>query len=128
MMKKCFILLTAVLVLTAVAMSQSRETGAIRGIVTDDQGAPLPGVNVTLSGGNLMGVHTSVTDTRGEFRFPALPPGEYQVKAELSGFTAVEYKDVRLVAAGEVTINPELKVAGMGEAITETGTACPSFL
>ena len=54
---------------------------------------------------------------------PPSSPARYQVKAELSGFTAVEYKDVRLVAAGEVTINPELKVAGMGEAITVVGRA-----
>ena len=60
---------------------------------------------------------------QGFFRVPALEPGRYQVKAELSGFSTVEFKDIRLVSASEVTINPELKVAGVGEAITVVGRA-----
>lgn len=44
-----------VLMLTPLAFSQSRETGAITGTVTDESGAPLPGVTVTISGPGLMG-------------------------------------------------------------------------
>ena len=76
-MKRPFLIIVIVVALASIALAQSRETGAIRGVVTDEQNAPLPGVNVTLSGGNLMGGRTFVTGASGEFRFPALPPGEY---------------------------------------------------
>ena len=90
MSRKTFAVFAFILLLAPLAFSQSRETGAVRGVVTDDQNAPLPGVNVTISGPNLMGVRAFVTDANGEFRFPALPPGEYQIKAELQSFgTAV---------------------------------------
>lgn len=51
MKKAGLAILGSVLILASMAMSQSRETGAIRRIITDDQGTPLPGVTVTLSGG-----------------------------------------------------------------------------
>jgi hypothetical protein len=107
-----------VLLLAPLAFSQSRETGAIRGVVTDEGNVPLPGVNVTLSGGNLMGVRTFVTDTLGEFRFPALPPGEYQVKAELQGFGTVIREKIRLTTTSTLTVDMQLKPATVNEEVT----------
>jgi hypothetical protein len=118
MKKKWPVLLVSVLALTTAAMSQSRETGAIRGIISDDQGTPLPGVSVTLSGGNLMGVRTFVTDTSGEFRFPALPPGEYQVKAELQGFGTVVREKIRLTTTTTLAVDIRLKAATLEEQVT----------
>ena len=74
MKRVLLIVLSAALFLVPSAFSQSRDTGAIRGIVVDDQHNPLPGVNVILSGARLMGDRASVTDTEGAFRFPAVPP------------------------------------------------------
>ena len=89
MKRVLLIVLSAALFLVPSAFSQSRDTGAIRGIVVDDQHNPLPGVNVILSGARLMGDRASVTDTEGAFRFPAVPPGQYSLKAELQGFATV---------------------------------------
>ncbi|MGZ5488642.1 MAG: carboxypeptidase regulatory-like domain-containing protein, partial [Candidatus Aminicenantales bacterium] len=110
--------LAIILLLAPIAFSQSRETGAIRGVVTDDQGAPLPGVNVTLSGGNLMGVRTFVTDPSGEFRFPALPPGEYQVKAEQQGFGTVIREKIRLTTTSTLAVDFQLKPSAVTEEVT----------
>ena len=118
MKNKLIIALALVLLLAPVAFSQSRETGAIRGVVTDEQGAPLPGVNVTLSGGNLMGVRSMVTDAAGIYRFPALPPGEYQVKAELQGFGAVLRENIRLTTTSTLTVDFQLKPATVTEEVT----------
>jgi len=106
------------LLLAPFALTQSRETGAVRGVVTDDQNAPLPGVNVTLSGGNLMGARTFVTDADGVFRFPALPPGEYQVKAEIQGFGVVVRPNIRVTTTSTLTVDIQLKPATVAEEVT----------
>ena len=118
MKNKILTLLAIILLLAPLAFSQSRETGAIRGIITDDSGAPLPGVNVTLSGGNLMGVRTFVSDAKGEFRFPALPPGEYQVKAELQGFGTIVREKIRLTTTSTLAVDIQLKPATVAEEVT----------
>lgn len=118
MKNKILSFLAIILLLAPIAFSQSRETGALRGVVTDEQGAPLPGVNVTLSGGNLMGVRTFVTDATGEFRFPALPPGEYQVKAELQGFGTIVREKIRLTTTSTLTVDIQLKASAVAEEVT----------
>jgi len=115
---KLFSILVIVLLLAPFAISQSRETGAIRGVISDDQNAPLPGVNVTLSGGNLMGVRTFVTDANGEYRFPALPPGVYEVKAELQGFGTIIREKIRLTTTSTLDVDIQLKPGVVSEEVT----------
>ncbi len=112
--------LAIILLLAPIAFSQSKETGAIRGVVADEQGSPLPGVNVTLSSENLMGLRTFVTDATGEYRFPALPPGEYKVKAELSGFGTVVREKIRVNTTATLTLDIQLKPATVSEEVTVT--------
>ena len=68
----------------APAMAQTL-TGSITGTIKDEQGAVLPGVTVTLTG--KQGTQTQVTEANGNYRFPALEVGTYEVSAELSGFS-----------------------------------------
>jgi len=113
-------ILAITLLLAPIAFSQSKETGAVRGIVTDEQGAPLPGVNVTISGQNLMGIRTFLTDANGEFRFPALPPGEYQVKAELQGFGTAVREKIRVNTTSTLNIDLQMKSSAISEEVTVT--------
>ena len=115
---KLLSILAITLLLAPVAFSQSKETGAIRGVVTDEQGAPLPGVNVTISGQSLMGIRTFLTDANGEFRFPALPPGEYQVKAEIQGFGPAVREKIRLNTTATLNIDFKMKASTISEEVT----------
>jgi hypothetical protein len=115
---KFLAILAISLLFAPLAFSQSRETGAIRGVVTDEQNTPLPGVNMTLSGENLMGVRAFITDANGEFRFPALPPGEYKLQAELTGFGTVVREKIRLTTTTTLTLDMQLKAAAVTEEIT----------
>jgi len=97
-------------------------TGSIVGSVTDDSGGVLPGVTVSLSGERLIGgVQVQVTDATGAVRFDRLPPGAYNVKAELPGFRTFEQRDIRISAAFVATINVRLAVGAVEETITVTG-------
>ncbi len=118
--KTLFSILAIVLVFAPIAFSQSKQTGAIRGVVSDEQGSPLPGVNVTLSGENLMGLRTFVTDANGEYRFPALPPGEYQVRAQLTGFGTVLREKIRVNTTVTLTLDVQMKPSTVSEEVTVT--------
>jgi hypothetical protein len=105
------------------ALSQSKETGAIQGYISDEEGAPLPGVTVTLTSPNMIGVRTAVTDSEGYFRFPALPPGLFEIKAELPGFTTVVQKNIRLHTTETLTIDLTMRPTAIEEEITVIGKA-----
>lgn len=65
------------------AQISSKETGSIKGVITDEEGNPLPGVTITVTGPALMGQATDMTREGGAFRIILLPPGKYTLVAEL---------------------------------------------
>src|SRR5436305_7622952 len=80
--------------------AQSSGTGAISGTATDESGAVLPGVSVTLlSASRTIGASQQViTDERGAFQFLRLQPGTYTVKGELQGFRPTEQQNISVSA------------------------------
>ncbi|HEX6465046.1 MAG TPA: TonB-dependent receptor, partial [Vicinamibacterales bacterium] len=95
--------------------------GELIGRVTDDQGAVLPGVTVTLKGPALMGASTAVTNERGTYRFPAVPPGTYTITFELAGFSTLVHADIVVPVRQTVTVDSQMKVATVQETITVQG-------
>jgi len=68
------------------------QTGNLFGTVMDEQGSPLPGVTVTLTG--QAAPQVQVTNAQGEFRFLGLSPSTYALRAELEGFSTIEYPNI----------------------------------
>ena len=97
--------------------------GRINGTVTDNTGAVMPGVTVTVSSPALIQPQVQVTSTDGQYRFPALPPGVYQVAFELSGFQNVKRDGVRVVIGQTLTIDQQLQVATLQETVTVSGAS-----
>jgi len=110
--------LTLLFFLAPGVFPQSRETGAIVGAVYDQEGIALPGVTVTLASPNLMGLRTLVTGADGSYRFPALPPGDYTVTAELQGFGTVIRENIRLTTTTRLTVDIAMKQALVTEEVT----------
>ncbi len=124
MLSKFFTFLAVFLILLSpLAFSQSKETGAIIGMIVDEEGTSLPGVTVTLSSPNIMGERIFVTDVEGIYRFPALPPGLYTVKAEIQGFVTVVRENIRLHATTRMTVDMAMRIASMKEEITVVAKA-----
>jgi len=110
--------LAAGLALAAAAGAQT-TTGAIEGRVVGPDGGILPGVTVTASG-SLPASRVAETDGFGIYHLSLLPPGTYEVRAELQGFApqkstaivsilATTRLDLRLspAVAEEVTVRAE---------------------
>src|SRR5262245_27159339 len=113
--------LLALLVAAAPAMAQV-ATGTIAGSVKDPSGALLPGVSVTLTGEYLIGgARTEITSAGGGYRFDRLVPGLYDVKFEMTGFKAVERKDIRINASFTATVDVALEVGRLEESVTVAG-------
>jgi hypothetical protein len=85
------------------------QTGNLYGTVTDDQGAALPGVTVTLAGSGAPQVQ--VTNAQGQFRFLGLGPGSYDLKAELEGFSTIDYPNIVINIGRNTQIEVKLSAA-----------------
>jgi hypothetical protein len=97
-------------------------TGTILGQVTDESGAALPGVTVTVRSPALqVPAVTTVTDERGEYRVTPLPIGTYSVQYELSGFQTVRLAEVRLPAGFTAKLDQGLKIGALTETVTVSG-------
>src|SRR5437867_5287709 len=96
-------------------------TGSINGMVTDASLAVLPGVTVTVASPSMMGVQSTVTDTGGNYRFPALPPGTYTVQFELPGFNTLKRENIQIAMGFTAAVNVELAVASLQETVTVRG-------
>jgi Ca-activated chloride channel family protein len=114
-------LVVALIVLTlsiAAQPAQTIPTGSIQGVVREPSGGPLPGVTVTI----VPPGRSVVTDAQGRYRFDALAPGTYTVRAALEGFTTAQHQ-VTLAAGKSVAANLVLSVSSVAETITVTASA-----
>ncbi len=93
-------------------------SGILSGLVHDESGSPLPGAVVTLESPAVTGQLVQITDGQGRFNFLGLPPGRYDVRAELEGFSEVEHPNVTVTTRTELEI--AISVAGVYETITVT--------
>ena len=123
-MKRSFLTLFAVLLLLvgSIPLAAQEQTGAIEGIVKDSSGAVLPGVTVEATSTGA-GTVTSVTDSNGQYRFPRLPSGRYQVRASLMGYNAASASNVDLTLGKTATVNLTMNLATVSETITVTADA-----
>jgi hypothetical protein len=113
------VVLSAVLFAGSTIAAQER-TGGITGTVKDSSGAILPGASVQAVSPSQVGVQHVVADDQGNYRFPALFPGVYEISASLQGFTPAKVEGVR-VALGQVSrIDLSLSLATLTESVTVT--------
>src|SRR5436190_7795923 len=93
--------------------SQTSTNAQLTGVVTDQSGALIPGVSITITKTDTGVVTTTVTNEAGVYNFQALQPGSgYSVSATLPGFQTLTYKDLELSAATAFRQNFQLQVAG----------------
>jgi hypothetical protein len=98
-------------------------TGTILGEVTDSTGGQLPGVTVTAVNQANGLTRETVTDETGTYRFAAMPPGVYTLKASLAGFKEAQRADLRLAINSQLVAPFQLEVGGLEETITVTEQA-----
>src|SRR5579884_1549436 len=110
-----------VIVLAWLPAGAQSQTGSIFGRVTDQSGAVIPGVQVTITAPNLLQPLTALTSETGTYQFPKLEIGTYTVKFELTGFKTIVYTDVQVTVGFNAQINGQLSVSQVAETVEVTG-------
>jgi hypothetical protein len=106
------------------ALAQGGTQAAIAGVARDSTGSVLPGVTVEASSPALIEkVRTAITDEQGQYRISDLRPGVYAVTFSLVGFTTVRRENLELTAAFTANVNGDLRVGGLEETITVSGSS-----
>jgi hypothetical protein len=123
-MRRLILLTAAWLILGSAGslFAQGVQTGTIRGLVKDQQDLAVPGVTVTVTSPALQGPRVTVTDRDGQFVIRALPPGDYDVKFELSGFATIT-RNTPVPLGLVVETNASMRAAGVAETVQVTGEA-----
>ena len=90
-------------------------------VATDETGAVLPGVTVTVTS-NTTGVsRTLVTDDKGWVLAASVQPGSYKVSSELAGFATVTLSQVTVALSQRANLSVQMKVASVAENVTVSG-------
>ena len=113
------LLLAASLALPALAFGQGGDS-SIRGTVTDDSGAVLPGVTITATSPGLIAAEVTVTDSQGNYRLLNLPVGTFVVEASLSGFATYRQEGILVRASTNIGVDLVMAISGVEETITVT--------
>jgi hypothetical protein len=103
--------------------AQNNQTGTVRGIVTDESGAAMPGVTVTLSSPALLVPQVTTTDTTGGYHFEQLPVGIYKVAFDLSGFRPYIRENVQITPGFSAELKVQMSIGNLQETITVAGAS-----
>ncbi|HUI82366.1 MAG TPA: carboxypeptidase regulatory-like domain-containing protein, partial [Bryobacteraceae bacterium] len=112
---KSIVTVFVLLALSFVIYAQA-PTGTITGIVTDESGAAMPNVTVTITEKATGAGRTVTTNAAGLYSAPALPAGDYEVKAEAQGFRT-DVRDSTVQAGGTFTVNLPMTIGATKEVV-----------
>jgi hypothetical protein len=101
------------------------QTATLRGQVTDESGAVIPGAKFSLSGPAGV-VQTTSADKTGSYAFVGVPPGSYTVLASAPRLAQAAPAEVSLKAGLQV-LNLMLKVASIAEKVTVEDSSAPAI-
>ncbi|HSS20879.1 MAG TPA: TonB-dependent receptor [Pyrinomonadaceae bacterium] len=117
-------LVVFILALAVAALGQSQATtGNIEGRVLDPKDAAVPGATVTATSQQTGLERTATTDDQGVFAISFLVPGLYTVKANASGFTQTEAREVVVTVGGKTPLDVRLSVGGATGSVTVSSEA-----
>jgi len=121
MLRQITLLVSVVMVLPISTAFAQQQTGEIFGRVTDNSGAVLPGVGVSVQGPALIQPRVVVTSETGTYRVPELPIGAYRVSFVLPGFRSMVLEDIRITIGFRAQVNTTLELSTVQETVTVTG-------
>ena len=92
----------------ASAAEGQTSTGSLAGTIRDVSGGVIPGAVVTVKNAATGIARSATTDAEGRYRIPNLEPGDYEVRATLTGFRTAVRSGVVVTVGGATDADVEM--------------------
>jgi hypothetical protein len=107
------------LALVAVSAGLAQEyRGTILGRITDPSGAAIPGATVAAKSVETGVVTKSTSNEAGNYQIPFLPPGEFTVSVEHTGFKRFDRQNIRVQTNQALTVDITLVLGAVTDSVT----------
>jgi hypothetical protein len=113
------------LLMTLSSPAWAQYGASIQGTVTDPSGAAVPNAKVTVTNQDTQISKTTITSSAGFYQVGQLPPGNYTVAIEASGFQVSQTKDVLVLAEQIKGLDIGLRVGQSTQTVTVSGAGQP---
>ena len=98
--------------------SLAQTVGAsLQGTVYDPSRRFVPGAQIEIQSVEKNAVRSVVTDDKGRYREPLLPPGAYELRVTMAGFQPVVIKGIKLTVGEDAVLDVELEISGHAERV-----------
>src|SRR5215813_106119 len=97
---------------------QTATTARITGLVTDPSGAAIPGATVKLTNKETRAERTAVTNDGGNYAFPSLEPGDYEITVTAQGFRKKVIESVAAQISKSTNVDISVEAGGATEQVT----------
>jgi len=121
-MRQLIAVLALVVCLAGIGLAQETTAGFV-GTVKDPSGAVIANAAIEVSGPALIGTRKVQTDSGGNYRFAALPPGQYTMTVSAPGFRNYRQTGIDLRVGRLPSIEVQLEVGAVAETVEVSGTA-----
>src|SRR5512133_745162 len=113
----------AALFLSAAVLWAQSSTQNVLGLVTDSSGAVIQGARITLTNKATNVVLTTVTNETGNYTFPLIQVGDYDLRVESPGFKIEHVRNIRVETAAQVRQDVQLDIGSVADAVEVSASA-----
>ncbi|MBV8832442.1 MAG: carboxypeptidase regulatory-like domain-containing protein, partial [Acidobacteriaceae bacterium] len=121
--RKLLYLSLAVVVLASAVPAFGQTFGEVTGRVSDPTGAPISGAKVFLTSVSTNAVRTAVSTDSGDYTFPAVGPGIYDVRVEQPSFKTASSSHVEVQVEQTLRLDFSLEVGAVNERVEVSASA-----
>ena len=120
------VLLASFLILTFFSVGAlAQYRASIQGVVTDAQGAVIPGAKITLTNLETNRSQETTSNDAGIYNFGALPPSHFKVEVSRDGFQTKVLDNVAIIAEQQNALNVELEVGSATTTVNVNASETP---
>src|ERR1700691_3819803 len=122
---RCFICSLAMFVCFGLAPSALAQytTARLSGVITDSSGAVVVGATITIRDVGTGYTQTTSSTPAGQYLFPSLPVGNYQITVSMPGYTSYVQKGIVLSLGQAATQNVQLQVGLVSQQVVVNANA-----
>ncbi len=108
----------AAMIIASSVMAQTGGTGALTGTITDSSGAVVRDAKVTATSADTGQTRTATTGAEGTYSLNLLPPGNYKIRFEATGFQATEIPAAKVNVTETAVLDQALQVGAATQTVT----------